>query len=372
MESSGQGQGSGGEKPHGFSKFVRRASKALKPKSNRGSVVGSERGGALETPASPMQDVASSSAAPATSAPAGVPTISATTPTPIASRPKDPPATPAPGRTPSPNVEVIRSTPTNAAAHFKLQEEKARALFAKYNLALEPGEWTSAKGTSNQEWVEKQVRVRVHRTCHRCNKAFGADKICANCSHTRCKKCPRNPDKPKDRKDKAMATIIVDSDPKYRAIERRTKPVPTMMSKGGQEMIRKVPLHRVRRTCHKCNMLFPGKSTECAGCKHQRCPKCPREPAKAKKWPTGYPGDVEETFPMVERTLKQIRHRVRWECHTCNKTFIEHERTCRGCKHERCDSCSRWPPKKIKHEPHPDVIRSLEEKLARAQLSPAA
>ena len=97
---------------------------------------------------------------------------------------------------------------------------------------------------------------------------------------------------------------------------------------------------------------------------------CPRP--KSDKWPEGYPGDVPETFPLAERRYRPARTRYRWECHACNKAFIEHETVCRGCQHERCDDCPRRPPKKVKAEPHPDVIRSVEEKMGQIGLSPAA
>ena len=44
-----------------------------------------------------------------------------------------------------------------------------------------------------QDLVRKQVRQRVHRTCHRCNTDFGAVKVCSKCLHNRCKKCPKDP-----------------------------------------------------------------------------------------------------------------------------------------------------------------------------------
>lgn len=84
---------------------------------------------------------------------------------------------------------------------------------------------------------------------------------------------------------------------------------------------------------------------------------------KTKKWPNGYPGDQEETFPLAERSMKQPRTRYRWECHECQKVFIEHEKTCRGCNHDRCNDCPRKPPKKTKKELDPDAVRSVEERM---------
>lgn len=160
---------------------------------------------------------------------------------------------------------MARVTPKEVSA---IQEEKARALFAKYGLTLEPGEWT-APVTGGAPRVEKQVRMRVHRTCHRCQTSFGSDRVCSNCQHTRCKKCPGRP-KPKVAKGKGIA---VDDG------TTKTGEALTMAHRtSGKEMTRSVPTQRVRRTCHECQTLFVGKAVQCENCKHKRCPECPRDP----------------------------------------------------------------------------------------------
>ena len=157
-----------------------------------------------------------------------------------------------------------------------LQEEKARAMFAKYGLTLEPGEWVRPV-TGGAPRIEKQVRMRIHRNCHRCQTTFGHDKICSNCKHTRCKKCPRHPasSKSKGAKGKGAAAggILVD-DGTIKGNEATTMP----HRATGKEMTRKVPTQRVRRTCHECQTLFVGKAIQCENCKHMRCPQCPRDP----------------------------------------------------------------------------------------------
>lgn len=156
---------------------------------------------------------------------------------------------------------------TTAAVSSALMEEKARSLFAKYGLKLEPADWTPPVRADAQR-VEKKIRLRVHRECHRCQVTFGSEKICKNCKHTRCKKCPRYPSKkskvPEDKgKGKLPAGPIV----------------LTMPSRvTGKEMARSSLVQRVRRTCHKCETLFDGKSTQCKNCSHLRCPRCPRDP----------------------------------------------------------------------------------------------
>ena len=163
-----------------------------------------------------------------------------------------------------------------------LQEEKAKAMFAKYGLTLEPGEWTTPV-TDGAPRVEKQVRLRVHRVCHRCQTIFGQDKLCSNCNHTRCKKCPRqNGTKSKGAKGKGiMAGGVLVDDGATKSDEALTMP----HRATGKDMTRKVPTQRVRRTCHECQTLFSGKAIQCENCKHMRCAKCPRDPSVLPYFP---------------------------------------------------------------------------------------
>ena len=249
MSSPAEGSGSGTEKPQGFSRFMRRASKALRPRSQR-------------LPNEPIEPATESR------------TVSVPRPSP-SSRPAPP---------------TERSV-NDANSYMKLREEKARALFAKYGMTLESTEWTrptlptgSSMGQQQPaEWIEKRIVMRVHRQCHRCQTTFSADKICPNCNHTRCKKCPRFPMKrPKDQrpggeKFDAMAPGALVVDPGYKG-KGKLVPLTKPRGEGKADHVRKHPVHRVRRTCHRCDALFVGKATLCTGCGHQRCPTCPRDP----------------------------------------------------------------------------------------------
>ena len=156
-----------------------------------------------------------------------------------------------------------------------MQEEKARALFLKYGLTLEAGEWT-VPTTVGLPRVEKQVRMRIHRICHRCQTTFGADRVCSHCQHTRCKKCPRFPgSKTKVSKGKGVAfgSVVADD-----GLDKTADPLTMLHRASGKEMTGKTPAQRVRRTCHQCETPFQGKATQCENCKHVRCSKCPRDP----------------------------------------------------------------------------------------------
>lgn len=178
----------------------------------------------------------------------------------------------------------------SAGVSSEMQQERARALFAKYGLTLGPGDWTPPS-RSNVERVEKPIRMRVHRQCHQCRTTLGRDKVCASCHHIRCTKCPRYPTRKKRKApevqdlgagagpgagpDSGTGLLVVDMNTQRKASEMMlTLPGRT----PGKELVRREPLQRVRRTCHKCESMFQGKDQACLNCSHERCPKCPRYP----------------------------------------------------------------------------------------------
>lgn len=247
MSSSQSGAGAPDDRQP-LTRFMRRASRVLSGK-NRASTSAPE----------PPQSSASSRTAP----------------------PPPPPSQPQPTALQPKVVRVSESTipirvhtsmnPSNA-----LLEERARALFAKYGLTLEPGEWTApVRGT--QERVEKKVRMRVHRQCHRCSTTFGSEKICISCQHTRCKKCPRYPTKKRKEDGGMLLKPGTGAEPPRPRI-LRTKSLIGIAQAGENDLVRKKPTQRVRRICHKCNTMFAGKATQCNSCNHLRCAACPRDP----------------------------------------------------------------------------------------------
>ncbi|KAL2796349.1 hypothetical protein BJX66DRAFT_336097 [Aspergillus keveii] len=270
---------------------------------------------------------------------------------------KSKPAKPAAAETTEPTVL------TNWGA---IQEEKARVLFAKYGLTLEPGEWKTVSDVPVQR-VTKSIRMRVRRTCHRCQTTFGPDKVCVNCQHVRCKKCPRHPPaKPKDKKEQAGSALQTIIAQKTEAVQpKQREPQLTIPSRtGGQDLIRKPVRQRVRRTCHRCNTVFAAHATECSSCKHIRCKICPRDPPKLHKYPDGYPGDAEPPVEPPARTWKRPRQRVRYTCHICSTVYRSGEKNCSSCGQAKGPETIRDPPKKQKPEPDPEIVRRVEERLA--------
>jgi hypothetical protein len=172
---------------------------------------------------------------------------------------------------------------------------------------------------------------------------YGSEKVCSQCEHKRCKKCPRYP-KRKPQNDKETEPAAEEKPKKKRVL--------TITTKAGNELAYQPSKQRVRRTCHKCETAFiPFNATICEQCRHIRCTKCPREPSKLQKWPAGYPGDVdadsdsevEKQLEKFRRTWRKPRQRVRWECEHCNASFINGSYQCPGCGHARCDQCTRSP-----------------------------
>ncbi|RPA86737.1 hypothetical protein BJ508DRAFT_321324 [Ascobolus immersus RN42] len=242
--------------------------------------------------------------------------------------------------------------------------ERAKALFAKHGLEVNPSDWGFTSAPPKCERVHKEIRMRVHRNCHRCGTSFGADKTCSKCQHRRCKTCPRFP--AKKPKDKNRAGHGKGGERKHRHKNELTIPSRT----GGQDLVRRPIRMRVRRTCHHCQTQFPAKVKVCETCKHKRCRKCPRDPHKKNK-PPGYydhqdPEDDCDVFPpgRPRRTYKKPRRRVHWTCTKCNSTFKE-TRICQTCGSSRKEFGKRDPPKKPKKG---TAVTGLEEALSKATI----
>ncbi|KAL8940463.1 MAG: hypothetical protein Q9211_002260 [Gyalolechia sp. 1 TL-2023] len=291
----------------GLSKFVRRASKVFRRRSSARK--------SMSAP-SDLTQTASGAAPAEPSAPA------VSSPPPIEeATAEEQPAAPPPALTTTQQTTEPKSVKPpsprlvmTAAAYGTIQEERARALFAKYGLTLEPGEWTLPIKPDAQR-VEKKIRMRVHRTCHRCQTSFGPEK------------------RAKEPKEKGIAT----TGGAAAAIGHTTlnlKSLTISSRTTGRQITYKPMTQRVRRTCHMCNALFAGKTNECANCGHTSCRQCPREPPKTEKYPAGYPGDSD--YNIVTRERHPIRvHRD-------------------------------------KPKLNPDAVKSVEERMRAMDLSPQA
>lgn len=316
------------------------------------------------------------SSAAATSTPAAGPSTTKTsepTPAPAAAAVEE---TPAPTTTkdgPQP-VKIMRS---------QIDAERANRLGERFKLpAIEAHEFPS-KPDKEALRIEKPIRIRIHRTCHKCQTTFGGNKICATCQHPRCSKCPRYPVKKaktegakgKEKEaPKALVEGAIEPDTYWGLTEKYVLTIPSRT--GGQPLVRKKPMQRVRRTCHECSTLFLAGAKICTNCEHVRCTDCPRDPAKKKKYPDGYPGDV------YSATSTQP---LKYSCHQCTKVFpaVPHPNSpegiaaaadpppapkCVRCGHTKCSECPRAPIVMVEPAPDPEVLRSVEAKLAKLNI----
>lgn len=197
-----------------------------------------------------------------------------------------------------------------AAPPVKTPAERALILFRKHGMEFGPVDWPLFQ-VPPTERVPKEIRMRVHRNCHKCSLSFGPDRICPGCSHKRCKKCPKYPyvspfpfpqfkerggkicgspnrtanvvrlnrvKKPKDKSkgkeragEKAAETTArkkkLHYDPNITIPDRH----------GGQPRVRKLARQRVHRLCHRCKTDFAGEKL-CRNCGHTRCRTCPHDP----------------------------------------------------------------------------------------------
>lgn len=248
--------------------------------------------------------------------------------------------------TPAPSTD--RTASTSQPTRRKLQEERARALFARYGLTLESHEWivTPTHGVPAQR-IEKPIRMRVHHKCHRCSTTYGIEKACVTCGHKRCKQCPRYPDKKTSAARMTRGAVDLGEAPMKKRVLTITA---RTVGSGTGELALGPAKQRVRRTCHKCEAQFvPPTATSCSQCRHVRCTRCPREPSKRDKWPHGYPGDVDASDAEQElgastqtrRMVRRPKTRVSWECDECHDLFVESSPQCPGCGHQRCGKCVR-------------------------------
>lgn len=306
MSHSAQGvSGQPEDKAHGFSRFIRRASKVLRRGStNRSSVYDIMDVQAEASATSPTVEAAPPSryAYRITFEIPNIPTddsrlyISAVPPS--TDQPVVPEIRPSVPAAISQSIRDINN-PYNITSYrnasgtrvtSEMQQQRARALFAKYGLTLGPGDWTPPS-RSNVERVEKPIRMRVHRDCHQCQTTFGRDRVCSNCHHIRCTKCPRYPTT-KKRKAPEVESRAAGADPGpgagfgggLLAVDKnspsKTSGVTLIMPgrSPGRDLVRRVPQQRARRSCHRCNSLFRGQELACPNCHHERCPQCPRDP----------------------------------------------------------------------------------------------
>ncbi|KAH7342262.1 hypothetical protein BKA65DRAFT_478159 [Rhexocercosporidium sp. MPI-PUGE-AT-0058] len=302
--------------------------------------------------------------APAVAPTAGPSVAKSDEPTPVAAPEPVEPTTTTSGPQPT---KIMRS---------QIEADRAKKLGERFSVTIDPMYSGPDKEISR---IEKPIRMRIHRSCHRCNATFRGGKICSQCEHVRCKACPRYPLKKAEKKEKEpVVPAVVGIEPDtYWGLREKVLLTKPSLKPGAQPLVRKTPRQRVRRTCHECNTLFAGGVKICSSCNHVRCVDCPRDPAKKKKYPDGYPGDAFSSNTSIP---------VKYSCHKCLKVFpaVPHPDSeegmarkesgaeplaCVRCQHPMCSECPRARPTRVEPAPDPEVLKSVQAKLAALSVS---
>ncbi|CZS97735.1 hypothetical protein WAI453_008801 [Rhynchosporium graminicola] len=285
---------------------------------------------------------------------------------------------PAPTLAPEPVVKTTTPEGPQQTKFMRSQIDAARAKKLSDHFAMTVNPMYSGPDREISR-MEKPIRMRIHRSCHRCNATFRGSRVCAECEHVRCKACPRYPLKKPEKKEKspAVAPVIAIEPDTYWGLREQILLTRPSARPGGQPLVRKEPKQRVRRTCHECKSLFIRGNKTCTGCGHVRCTECPRDPHKKKKYPDGYPGDAFSSNTTIP---------VKFSCHKCLKVFpaVPHPDSeegkarregnveplaCVRCNHPMCSDCPRAKPVRVEPAPDPDVLRAVQARLAALNIS---
>ncbi|KAF2971068.1 hypothetical protein GQX73_g2522 [Xylaria multiplex] len=214
---------------------------------------------------------------------------------------------------------------------IQIHEERAKKLGARFGLEIKPSEWHSSEGEVLR--VDKPVRMRIHRECHRCKSRFGA----GNQTEAE-RQANRERREALIQKHKDMAPII----PSYDYSPQAQQIVLTRPRKVGAQ-----------------DLVYKGRPR--MRCGHKRCADCPRFPDNKKSYPYGYPNDEPGS------KFKGV-----FACHECKTKFdpqAEDGTQCSKCAHEKCSECRRVKPRRVEPEPDPDVLESLRLRMAALETS---
>lgn len=182
---------------------------------------------------------------------------------------------------PIPDIELgpEPAQPSNVSqedsrSEAQMRSDRVQALFARYHVDLDETEWAQRPRVP-RERVQKDVRIRVRYTCHKCSTTFGHDRVCGSCRHRRCARCSRHP----ARKDRSKAPLDAPDN-----TDATTLQAPRLMAEGG--------------TCHECRTGFELDADECPNCHHRICGRCLHETLIAVGSSQGVPqGALSEKDP---------------------------------------------------------------------------
>ncbi|KAM3424289.1 hypothetical protein BST61_g11174 [Cercospora zeina] len=246
-----------------------------------------------------------------------------------------------------------------------LSREKARSLFAQHGFDYQLRTWRALeRPPSKIRRVDKPIRLRVHYTCHECTRQFGLESTCMECGHHRCRECLRNPpkkarqvpDSPRRSMQEDRASPVAGpSTAPHVAESARRQPdmLPASLELDDEYSNEDLPLD------HDLSMYIRSRAALQTLWKPQSRPR----QKHAYSASATSPDDEAPMVRAVQRVYRKPRQRVRYTCEQCSTMFVDRNQ-CSRCGHERCDDCVRQPAKRVAAAPDPEILRSLEARLA--------
>jgi hypothetical protein len=170
--------------------------------------------------------------------------------------------------------------PLHAILRSKVQADRLRKMTQQYNISIPDELLAYSTPPKERVRVHRPARMRVHRSCHRCNTLFGEARVCTGCSHRVCTLCESTPRQNFSQHvwDPATATLATDMEvDDFQGIQQQVL-LTRANRASSQPLVRKELRQRVRRTCHACSRMFAAGNKTCAACHHVCCVECPRFP----------------------------------------------------------------------------------------------
>lgn len=260
----------------------------------------------------------------------------------------------------NPEATLERSN-SNVFPRSDPRDERSIALFDRYGIQLQPGDWAPANRPATMERVDKEIRMRVHYHCHKCEVALGPSKICISCGHKQCKKCVRFPVRKHKhshhhdhgRESSRNNSSLGRSSQMSERSERAPLLPPTSRGSpgaGGDGMF--PPNEKVQNEKelaqplpdYETNYVDPGGEIGLA---------ISTSPGVQTPWPPTFAAKSSRS-DRLSLLLSKIHSahyrppsaiRINRICHLCAAPFVHTERTCFQCDHELCQKCPRDPPR---------------------------
>jgi len=145
--------------------------------------------------------------------------------------------------------------------------------------AIRPSE---IKASAASTWRPLTLPKLPH-TCHHCGTPFiRSERVCQECAHRLCTKCPQHQARVGLAYDKLLPAVGAEQSDMTTSTEPRAATGTGIRKLQDQhrlpERTYKLPRQRIKYTCDRCSVLFEENGKTCIGCGHRRCESCGRIP----------------------------------------------------------------------------------------------